>query len=259
MFSGKSTMILTMLDFLDMTGNITIDGVDISSVTRNQLRIAMTTLPQDSIETLGSVRENLLPFAIGDRLEKLAKGDDERSADKTNEKGSEIPTEKHIKSNVDAAVELSEKGKAVESLSSVMEDRTVELEAVLKQIHLFDVIKKKGGIETAAKDLHLSSGQRQLFNLARAILHKRDTGSKVVLMDEVTSHMDYETDKMIQMLLDSEFGDCTRIIVSHRATGHANCDKLVTMQDGTIVSVKKMKRAAATKEAITPVTDNREK
>lgn len=244
-------MILTMLDFLDMTGNITIDGVDISTVPRNQLRVAITTLPQDSIETLGSVRDNLLPFDIEGRLKTLAKDDSPSDKTTANNKDVDTPIEKHSKGGSETmAVDISEKGKHAASLSSGNAGRTAELEAVLRQVNLLDVINKKGGLEAAAKDLHLSSGQRQLFNLARAILHKRDTGSKIVLMDEVTSHMDYETDKTIQTLLDSEFGDCTRIIISHRATGHATCDKLVTMQDGRIVSIKQMKRAAATEEVI---------
>lgn len=226
--SGKSTMILTLLNFLDMTGSITIDGLSISTVPRHQLRRAMTTLPQDSIETSGTIRENLLPFNMEGKLEKLkaAEGSDSEAT----------------------VAEKSEKATSSEG------DRTAELEAVLEKVHLLEVIKKKGGLDAAAKDLHLSSGQRQLFNLARAILHKRDTGSKVVLMDEVTSHMDFETDQTIQAVLDSEFGECTRIIISHRATGYASCDKLVTMQDGKIVSVKTMKKAASSaEEEIAPV------
>lgn len=206
--SGKSTMILTLLNFLEMTGRITIDGVDISTIPRLQLRRSFTTLPQDSIEILGSVRDNLLPF---DRLDQH----DERGEDKV-------------------TIDKSEKD------LPVVKDRTAELEAVLDKVHLLDVIKKKGGLDAAVKDLHLSSGQHQLFNLARAMLHKHDTGSKIVLMDEVTSHMDYETDKTMQAVLDSEFGKCTRIVISHRATGFASCDKLVTMQDGTIAGVKIM-------------------
>lgn len=199
-------MILTLLNFLDMTGSIMIDGVDISTIPRHQLRTRLTTLPQDSIEILGSVRDNLLPFDQDDESESSEDGQD---TEKTTSK----------------------------------KDRTAELETVLAKVHLLDVITKKGGLDVAAKDLHLSSGQHQLFNLARAILHKHDTGSKIVLMDEVTSSMDFETDRIIQTLLDSEFGDCTRIVISHRATSHVNCDKLVTMQDGKILSVQVMKKA----------------
>lgn len=238
-------MILTLLNFLDMTGSVTIDGLDISTVPRHQLRTAMTTLPQDSIETSGTVRENLLPFDVKAKLEKLDMKKDDAAAEKAKDKASDSEAGATV-------VEKSEKGKGLDS-ASPKDTRAAELETVLEKVHLLDIIKKKGGLDAAAKDLHLSSGQRQLFNLARAILHKRDTGSKVVLMDEVTSHMDFETDMTIQAVLDSEFGDCTRIIISHRATGYANCDKLVTMQDGKVVSVKAMKKERASEEEIAPV------
>lgn len=219
-YSGKSTIILTLLNFLDMTGSITIDGVDISTVPRYQLRSQITTLPQDSIDILGSVYNNLLPFDIERKL-----------------KGLETSKSANVVSDEKATMTDSDK------IDRPGNDRTAELEAVLERVHLLEIIKGKGGLEASTKDLHLSSGQRQLFNIARAILHKRDTGSKIVLMDEVTSHMDIETDKTIQTLLDSEFDDCTRIIISHRTTGFANCDKLVIMQDGKVAGVKDMKTA----------------
>lgn len=228
--SGKSTMLLTLLNFLDMTGNITIDGVDISTIPRQQLRSRLTTLPQDSIELFGSVYDDLLPF------EK-----------KTFQESEKSKPGKEKAANPDFA-----------TFEGRDKDRVAELESILEKVHLLDIIKKKGGVDAVTKDLHLSSGQRQLFNLARAILHKRRTGSKIVLMDEVTSNMDFETDRTIQELLDTEFGDCTRIIISHRTTERTKYDKLVMMQDGKIVSVKEAKMTEVPTQVTPPAMSIKE-
>jgi len=56
---------------------------------------------------------------------------------------------------------------------------------VLRQTGLWDAIEAKGGLHAEMKDVHLSQGSKQLFNIARALLRK-DQG-KVLIMDEATS------------------------------------------------------------------------
>ncbi|TQS34482.1 hypothetical protein Golomagni_05130 [Golovinomyces magnicellulatus] len=60
--SGKSSLILTLLNFLDYSGTILIDGVDIKTVPRSQLRHRITTISQDIPLIPGSVRDNILPL-----------------------------------------------------------------------------------------------------------------------------------------------------------------------------------------------------
>ncbi|SJL11398.1 uncharacterized protein ARMOST_14801 [Armillaria ostoyae] len=57
--SGKSTIILVLLRALDVEGEISIDNVQISSISRRCLRRAVTVVAQDPLVTDGSVRENL--------------------------------------------------------------------------------------------------------------------------------------------------------------------------------------------------------
>lgn len=59
--SGKSSLILTLLNFLDYTGVIKFDGVDLSSIPRQDLRSFITTISQDVVELPGTVGDNLLP------------------------------------------------------------------------------------------------------------------------------------------------------------------------------------------------------
>lgn len=52
------------MNFLDYSGSISIDGVDIARIPRHTLRSRITTITQDSIELDGSLRYNLLPFKL---------------------------------------------------------------------------------------------------------------------------------------------------------------------------------------------------
>ncbi|OAA63985.1 ABC transporter, transmembrane domain, type 1 [Cordyceps fumosorosea ARSEF 2679] len=60
--SGKSSLLVTLLNFLDYSGSIRIDGVDISQVPRQALRERITTISQTPVILDGSVRSNLVPF-----------------------------------------------------------------------------------------------------------------------------------------------------------------------------------------------------
>lgn len=59
--SGKSSFLLSLVRLLEYSGSISIDGVEISDVPRQQLRTSIATISQDSLDLPGSVRDNLLP------------------------------------------------------------------------------------------------------------------------------------------------------------------------------------------------------
>ncbi len=72
---------------------------------------------------------------------------------------------------------------------------------------------------------NLSVGQRQILALARAIVR----GSKLLILDEATSAIDYKTDSIIQNSLRHELGagDVTLITVAHRLQTIMDADKIV--------------------------------
>jgi ABC-type transport system involved in cytochrome bd biosynthesis fused ATPase/permease subunit len=102
-------------------------------------------------------------------------------------------------------------------------DDTVILRS-LARVGLSEAISSKGGLDTSLSDVSLSVGQMQFLSLARAMLHNHWTGGKLVLMDEPTSNMDYETDAKIQGLVKEVFAGCTVIMVSHRPEMLADVD-----------------------------------
>lgn len=79
---------------------------------------------------------------------------------------------------------------------------------------------------------NLSVGQRQIFALARAIVRK----SKILILDEATSAIDYKTDSIIQNSLRQELKDDVSLItVAHRLQTIMDADKIMVLDAGHIV------------------------
>ncbi|CEJ81259.1 hypothetical protein VHEMI01398 [[Torrubiella] hemipterigena] len=194
--SGKSSIVLTLLHFLHHTGGVTIDGVDIRNVPRQQLRQVITTMPQDHVDIPGTVRNNVVPLEI-----------------------------------MSTATPSAEEDK--------------ELIEVLTKVGLWDHISSQGGLDESITKMALSAGQRQLMSLARAMVHHQRSGSKIIVMDEATSNMDYQTDTTMHEVMETAFADCTRIVVTHRNTVLSRCHLLARMEDGRLTSLEKQSRGGS--------------
>ncbi|KAJ6779807.1 hypothetical protein PWT90_01499 [Aphanocladium album] len=106
-----------------------------------------------------------------------------------------------------------------------------EIEQALASVQLADVIREKGGLDTKMSDMDLSKGSKQLFCLARAVLKQ----SKIVVLDEATSSIDVETEKIIQELIRTEFKDKTVIAIAHRLDSILASDMIAVMEAGELV------------------------
>ncbi|KAK3180626.1 hypothetical protein K4F52_007976 [Lecanicillium sp. MT-2017a] len=86
-----------------------------------------------------------------------------------------------------------------------------------------------GGLDAPIESLGLSAGQKQLMSVARAIVHKRVSQTKLILIDEGTSNVDPQTDATIQTLMDEFFQGSTVISISHRPETIQNADVVYTL------------------------------
>ncbi|CAA9225574.1 MAG: hypothetical protein AVDCRST_MAG76-949 [uncultured Acidimicrobiales bacterium] len=114
--------------------------------------------------------------------------------------------------------------------------RSTTQEAVVqaaRRAHLHDDIAAlPDGYDTVlgagARDL--SGGQRQRLGLARALLGSPD----VIVLDEPTSALDMRSEQLVQETLQELHGTVTLIIVAHRISTMAICDRIVVLEEGRI-------------------------
>lgn len=206
--SGKSSLLLLLLRLLDplpaCADGITIDDVSLNRVSRSILRQRVIAVPQDSIffPDGHSFRTNLDP------------------------------------SNMSTDSDCTE---------------------VLQSVGLWQAVEDNGGLNGSLSTSMLSHGQRQLFGFARAILRRRIRSSAarteigesdgylgnafekggdiggLLLLDEVGSSVDKDTDRTIQRLIRDEFARYTTIAISHRLDAIMDFDRVVVMDKGRIV------------------------
>jgi ATP-binding cassette subfamily B protein len=77
----------------------------------------------------------------------------------------------------------------------------------------------------------LSTGQKQLISLARAIVRK----PKIFVLDEATSSIDTEAESIIQKAIDRILKGKTSFVIAHRLSTIRNADRILVIKDGKIV------------------------
>ncbi len=108
----------------------------------------------------------------------------------------------------------------------------IEAAARIANAHNF-IIAKEAGYATNIGDrgMKLSGGERQRITIARALLQN----PPVLILDEATSSLDTESERLVQDAIIHLMQDRTSIVIAHRLSTIKNADEIIVLQKGEII------------------------
>ena len=104
--------------------------------------------------------------------------------------------------------------------------------AKIANAHNF-IVSKEEGYHTNIGDRgnKLSGGERQRVTIARAVLQN----PPILILDEATSSLDTESERLVQDAIINLMQDRTSIVIAHRLSTIKNADEIIVMQKGEII------------------------
>jgi ABC-type multidrug transport system fused ATPase/permease subunit len=110
------------------------------------------------------------------------------------------------------------------------------LHEVLQKVGLLEWVQAQvQGLDMRIEERgkNLSLGERQLLCMARCLLQQ----APIVIMDEATSSVDPQSEEILVRATEEFFADRTQIIIAHRLSTLAKCDRILWLQNGEIVEL----------------------
>ena len=104
---------------------------------------------------------------------------------------------------------------------------------IINDFCLFKELNNKEKLEYEIKEngKNLSPGQKQLICFARAVIKN----NKIVVLDEATSSLDYETEKTIKKNMEKYFKNCTLIMITHHLSMVKDFENIIVIDKGEII------------------------
>jgi ATP-binding cassette, subfamily C (CFTR/MRP), member 1 len=249
--SGKSSLLLSLLRLVELEGQgtVRVDGLNVCDLPRNAVRARIITVPQDPMLVMtDTVRQNLdiagANVSDDDMIRVLGRV---RLWNVLQARGASAEAAGREAREVDTAMGLvgsSSDGEATSparSASTAPDDDKKPLLPEHEGAGDMDEtppaavnVSAMTSLDATMRSLPLSQGQQQLFSLARALLMRSSRG-RIVLLDEATSNVDGETDKLMQTLVRDEFREHTVITVAHRLDTIMDSDVVLVLDAGKLV------------------------
>lgn len=109
---------------------------------------------------------------------------------------------------------------------------------ILEIVHLCQlsnlVVESKDlNLEVGENGSRLSGGQRQRIGIARAIY----TNPKLLILDEISSALDAETESSLVAVLDELRSTVTVVLIAHRLSTVRNCDRIAYLEKGRLLGI----------------------
>lgn len=116
-------------------------------------------------------------------------------------------------------------------MENVSKEAVIEA-AKVANAHEF-IMELEHGYDTVIGDrgMNLSGGQRQRLSIARAVLKN----PPILILDEATSSLDTESERLVQDALSKVMSQRTSIVIAHRLSTIQHADEIVVMQKGHII------------------------
>ncbi|MBQ4062438.1 MAG: ABC transporter ATP-binding protein [Christensenellaceae bacterium] len=108
-----------------------------------------------------------------------------------------------------------------------------ELWKVLRTVGLFHFVRTlPDKLDTVIDEkLSLSSGQKQLMTIARAMIEN----APMLILDEATSSVDTRTEALLQKAMDRLTSGRTSFVIAHRLSTIKNADNILVLKDGDVI------------------------
>lgn len=109
----------------------------------------------------------------------------------------------------------------------------VDIIAAAKAAHIHDfILRLEKGYDTPLGEggARLSTGQKQLLAIARALAGK----PRILFLDEATSHIDSETEQVVQLALTELRGKVSIVAIAHRLSTIREADRIIVLNHGKL-------------------------
>ncbi len=125
-------------------------------------------------------------------------------------------------------------GTVRENIALGLELSQEKLEEAAKAVYAHEFISAlPQGYDTPLSEggLNLSLGQRQLISFARVLAHE----PSIIILDEATSSIDTETEKLLQKGIEGLLRGHTSIVIAHRLSTIRDADRIIVLGQGRLV------------------------